>query len=262
MRLRIPPPTGVVSGPLIPTRCDRNASTVSSGSHWPGLVERLLPGEDLEPVDLARPAVGLVDGGVEHPHRGRPDVGADPVTLDEGQDRLVGHAQSAGSHGDLVGHWQSSGGSGSGAEGSGGGTTAARLLEGGDGHHQHGQEGGGEAEEHPGDQPPATMAVPCRAEPSSQRAPRPAPIMATINGTAMWSMNRSPKRPATNPVVNPARDRWRGHGSSTARRPAVAASPRLRCVVGHVALAPGGELHGVGQQQRRWSSGRRPRGPG
>src|SRR5882724_5092699 len=30
---RIPPPTGVVSGPLIPTRYSRNASTVSSGNH-------------------------------------------------------------------------------------------------------------------------------------------------------------------------------------------------------------------------------------
>src|SRR5204862_2072735 len=30
---RMPPPTGVVSGPLIPTRYSRNASTVSSGSH-------------------------------------------------------------------------------------------------------------------------------------------------------------------------------------------------------------------------------------
>src|SRR5215472_12438295 len=30
---RIPPPTGVVSGPLIPTKYSRNASTVSFGSH-------------------------------------------------------------------------------------------------------------------------------------------------------------------------------------------------------------------------------------
>src|SRR5438094_2409865 len=30
---RIPPPTGVVNGPLIPTRYSRNASTVSFGSH-------------------------------------------------------------------------------------------------------------------------------------------------------------------------------------------------------------------------------------
>src|SRR5205814_6000647 len=34
---RIPPPTGVVSGPLIPTRYSRNASTVSSGSQLSNL---------------------------------------------------------------------------------------------------------------------------------------------------------------------------------------------------------------------------------
>ncbi len=32
---RMPPPTGVVSGPLIPTRCVRNASRVASGSQLP-----------------------------------------------------------------------------------------------------------------------------------------------------------------------------------------------------------------------------------
>ena len=32
---RMPPPTGVVSGPLMPIRYSRNVSTVSSGSHEP-----------------------------------------------------------------------------------------------------------------------------------------------------------------------------------------------------------------------------------
>ena len=31
----MPPPTGVVSGPLIPIRCERKVSTVSSGSQLP-----------------------------------------------------------------------------------------------------------------------------------------------------------------------------------------------------------------------------------
>ncbi len=35
LRLRIPPPTGVVRGPLMPTRCSRNASSVSDGSQSP-----------------------------------------------------------------------------------------------------------------------------------------------------------------------------------------------------------------------------------
>ena len=34
---RIPPPIGVVNGPLIPTKCDRKVSNVSSGSHSPFL---------------------------------------------------------------------------------------------------------------------------------------------------------------------------------------------------------------------------------
>ena len=35
LRLRMPPPIGVVSGPLIPMRCSVNVSTVASGSHSP-----------------------------------------------------------------------------------------------------------------------------------------------------------------------------------------------------------------------------------
>ena len=50
---------------------------------------RLLARVDLHPVDPAGAAVGLLDGGVDHrPHR-RGDVDADPVTLDERDDRIV-----------------------------------------------------------------------------------------------------------------------------------------------------------------------------
>ncbi len=40
---RIPPPIGVVSGPLIPTRYSRKASTVSSGSQVLNLLKAFSP---------------------------------------------------------------------------------------------------------------------------------------------------------------------------------------------------------------------------
>ena len=57
-----------------------------------GAVEprRLLARVDLHPVDRARSAVRLLDGGVDDgAHHGR-DVDADAVTLDERDDRVVG----------------------------------------------------------------------------------------------------------------------------------------------------------------------------
>ena len=61
----MPPPTGVVSGPLMPTRYSLKASTVSSGSQLLNFLKAVLAGEDLEPGDLALAAVGLLHGGVE-----------------------------------------------------------------------------------------------------------------------------------------------------------------------------------------------------
>ena len=40
---RMPPPTGVVSGPLMPMRYSRKASTVSSGSQLLNLVKAFSP---------------------------------------------------------------------------------------------------------------------------------------------------------------------------------------------------------------------------
>ena len=97
----MPPPIGVVSGPLMPTRNSRKASTVSSGSQVPTLSNDFWPGVDLHPGDLALAAVGLRDRGVEHAHAGAPDVGAGAVALDEGDDRLVGHLELAVLDGDL-----------------------------------------------------------------------------------------------------------------------------------------------------------------
>ena len=68
----------------------------------PGLVVCLLAGQHLQPGDAA--AV-LGRGRVEHRPRRGPDVDADPVTLDERDDRLVGHNKGAvGAQSDLLSH--------------------------------------------------------------------------------------------------------------------------------------------------------------
>jgi hypothetical protein len=57
-----------------------------------GLVERLLAGENLLPGDTSTVLVGCC---IEHALGRRPDVDADAVTLDVGDDRLGGHLQLA-----------------------------------------------------------------------------------------------------------------------------------------------------------------------
>src|SRR5690606_25233304 len=69
-----------------------------------GLLERLLAGQHLAPRDRALAAVGPRDRGVEHTHRGRPDVGPDAVSLDERDDRLVAHLQAVLGHFDRFSH--------------------------------------------------------------------------------------------------------------------------------------------------------------
>jgi len=88
----MPPPIGVVSGPLIETEVLARGLQRLVGQPDVAAVEarRLLARVDLHPVDLPGAAVGLLDGGVDdHPHR-RGDVDADPVALDERDDRVVG----------------------------------------------------------------------------------------------------------------------------------------------------------------------------
>ena len=58
------------------------------------LVVRLLAGVDLHPLDLPLAAVGLLDGGVEDPHAGAPDVRPGAVAFDERDDR-AGRGRSA-----------------------------------------------------------------------------------------------------------------------------------------------------------------------
>jgi len=72
-----------------PVRPDR----VQRGLRQPavGGVECLLPCEHLEPFDPAAAAGCPLDRGVEHAARGAPDVGAGAVSLDERNDRPIGH---------------------------------------------------------------------------------------------------------------------------------------------------------------------------
>ena len=97
----MPPPIGVVSGPLMPMRCSRNDCDGRLGQPVAGVVERLLPGEDLVPLD--RLAV-LLRGRVEHELRCGPDVDAGAVPLDERDDGVVGDVQLAVDERDLLGH--------------------------------------------------------------------------------------------------------------------------------------------------------------
>ncbi len=87
----MPPPTGVVSGPLMATRNSRMALTVSSGSQFLKLGLGFFAGENFVPGDRALAVVGLFNGGVEHAHGGFPDVAAGAVAFNEGNDGVVGH---------------------------------------------------------------------------------------------------------------------------------------------------------------------------
>ena len=91
----MPPPTGVVSGPLMPTRNSLKASIVSSGSQLSNLFLAVSPAEHLEPGDLALAAVGLLHRRIEHALAGRPDVRPGAVAADEGKDRVVRDVQFA-----------------------------------------------------------------------------------------------------------------------------------------------------------------------
>jgi len=94
----MPPPIGVVSGPLM----EVVAAGLDGRVGQPGVVVVVgfLAGVDLEPVDLALAAVGLLHCGVQHPHRGAPDVGAGAIALDERNNGVVRDRQLAVADGD------------------------------------------------------------------------------------------------------------------------------------------------------------------
>ena len=51
----------------------------------------LLAGVDLVPADATLAAEGLVHGCIKDANRGRPDIRADAISLDEGNDRVIGN---------------------------------------------------------------------------------------------------------------------------------------------------------------------------
>ena len=87
----MPPPTGVVSGPLIATLYALTASSVSLGSHSPTRFFAFSPASTLVPDDAAFAAERFRHRGVEDAHAGAPDVGTGAVAFDERDDRIVGN---------------------------------------------------------------------------------------------------------------------------------------------------------------------------
>src|SRR6185437_2505991 len=65
------------------------------GKPVPDLLEGLLTGQDLEPIDLPFSAGHLPDNRVEHPPGGAPDVGPGAVALDKRNDGVVRYHPTA-----------------------------------------------------------------------------------------------------------------------------------------------------------------------
>ena len=91
----MPPPTGVVSGPLMATLYARTASSVSFGSHSPCCPFAFSPAGTSNQAILLLAAERLLHGGVEDADAGAPDVGPGAVTFDERNDRIVGHDEAS-----------------------------------------------------------------------------------------------------------------------------------------------------------------------
>jgi hypothetical protein len=59
------------------------------------LLEALLPGVDLEPLDLLLATVGLLHGGIEDADAGAPNISSRTITFDERNDRIVRYDETA-----------------------------------------------------------------------------------------------------------------------------------------------------------------------
>ena len=91
----MPPPTGVVSGPLMPMRRSRNAATVSSGSQVLKRSIAFSPAKTSYQDNAALAVVCDLDRGIEHAHRRFPDVAPGAVAFDERDDGVVGNDELA-----------------------------------------------------------------------------------------------------------------------------------------------------------------------
>ena len=89
----MPPPTGVVSGPLMETRRSRAAATESSGSQVLNWRNAFSPAKISNQLDGALAAIGLFDRGVEDALRRLPDVAAGAVAFNERNDGIVGNRE-------------------------------------------------------------------------------------------------------------------------------------------------------------------------
>src|SRR5690606_30424064 len=91
-------------GPLDPDEILAEGRDRLVGQPISGLVVCLFSGKDFFPLDLAISAVGLLDRGIKDANGGRPDIGADAVAFDEGDDGVVGDNRPVGAQRDLFGH--------------------------------------------------------------------------------------------------------------------------------------------------------------
>ena len=97
LMLRMPPPTGVVSGPLMAMMIlvDGLQRLLRQPDRLAVDLVGLLAGIDFHPGDLALAAIGLFHRCVEHRLARRPDVDAGAVALDKADDGVIRYVKLA-----------------------------------------------------------------------------------------------------------------------------------------------------------------------
>ena len=98
----MPPPTGVVNGPLMATTNSAMALTESSVSHSPNWLNAFSPAKISYQTMRRLPAVCLLDCGIEDALGCSPDVAAGAVAFDKRNDRAIGHIEFDAVDGNLL----------------------------------------------------------------------------------------------------------------------------------------------------------------